>query len=160
MSAPSVLLLDAKSPIDQPPSLPRTRLVVPAAISGLLGLAYVLVAPAGGDLPAQLLRVKLFAAEGFGIWNNWWYGGHNVAGYSLLFPPVAWLLTPQVVAALAAVATAVMFGALAEREFGSGAWLGAAWFAVGTVTNLLSGRLTYATGLMFALATLLALQSG
>jgi hypothetical protein len=131
---------------------------MPAALAGVLGLAYVIASPAGGDLPAQLLRAKLFAAEGFGIWNNWWYAGHDVIGYSLVFPPLAWLLTPQIVAALAAVATAAMFGALAERQFGPDSWLGAVWFACGTLTNLLSGRLTYATGLMFTVAAVLALQ--
>jgi len=58
------------------------------------------------------------------------------------------------------VATAVMFGSLAEREFGPDSWVGSAWFAAGTATNLLSGRLAYATGLMFAVAAVLALQRG
>lgn len=165
MTTPAGLLTGNAMPHERPPSAgrspassPRTRLALTTAIAGVLALGYVIASPAGGDLPAQLLRAKLFAAEGFGLWDNWWYAGHDVLGYSLLFPPLAWLLTPQLVAALAAVATAAMFGMLAEHQFGADSWVGAVWFACATLTNLLSGRLTYATGLMFAVATVLALQ--
>ncbi|MGA2927695.1 MAG: hypothetical protein ABSG43_17195 [Solirubrobacteraceae bacterium] len=68
------------------------------------------------------------------------------------------MLTRQLVAALAAVATAAMFGVRAEYQFGADSWVGAVWFACGTLTSLLSGRLTYAAGLMFAVAAVLALR--
>ena len=64
--------------------------ILPTFTAGIIALAYVLIAPRSEDLAAHLLRAKLFAAEGwFGIWNNWWYGGHNLPGYSVLFPPAA-----------------------------------------------------------------------
>jgi hypothetical protein len=127
-------------------------------VAAALALAYLIVAPTGADLPAQLLRVKLFGAEGFGIWNNWWYGGHDVTAYSVLFPPLAWLLTPQLLAALASVGTAAAFEALAHDSFGGDAWLGATWLGAATVTELLSGRLTFAFGLCGAAVTTLALE--
>jgi hypothetical protein len=123
------------------------RRVAPTALAAVLAIAYLIIQPSGADLPAQLLRVKLFGAEGFGIWNNWWYGGHNVAAYSVLFPPLAWLLTPQLLAALASVGTATAFEALAHDIYGDDAWIGAAWLGAATVTELLSGRLTFAFGL-------------
>ena len=97
----------------------------PTLIAAVLATVYVIVSPPSLDLAAHLLRAKLFRAEGFGLWNNWWYGGHHVLGYSVLFPPIAALLTPQLAAAIAATATAALFESLARRHFGRDAWLGA-----------------------------------
>jgi hypothetical protein len=116
-------------------------------LAAALAVAYLIAEPTGADLPAQLLRVKLFGAEGFGIWNNWWYGGHDVTAYSVLFPPLAWLLGPQLLAALASVGTAAAFEALSHDVYGDDAWIGATWFGAAIVTELLSGRLTFAFGL-------------
>jgi hypothetical protein len=124
----------------------------------VIAAAYVIVAPRSEDLAAHLLRAKLFATEGFGIWNNWWYGGHNVPGYSVLFPPLGAALTPQLVAAISAPISAALFESLVHRRFGDDAWLGALWFGVATGVNLFTGRLTFALGLVPALGAALALQ--
>jgi hypothetical protein len=134
------------------------RRVAPALLAGAFALAYVLISPPSLDLAAHLLRAKLFSVAGFGIWSNWWYGGHHVVLYSVLFPPLASALTPQVVAAIAVVATAAMFEPLARHHFGEDAWIGSLWFAAGAATNLFTGRLTFAFGLLPAVASALALQ--
>lgn len=134
------------------------RRALPTLVAALLASVYLIIQPTGADLPAQLLRTKLFGAEGFGIWNNWWYGGHNLPGYSVLFPASAWLATPQLVAALAAVGTAAAFEALTYRAYGDDGWLGATWLGGATVTELLSGRLTFAFGLCGVALSALALQ--
>jgi hypothetical protein len=136
--------------------LPWARLA-PTLVAGVLAAVYVAVSPPSGDLAAHLLRAQLFAAEGFGIWNNWWYAGHFVVMYSLLFPAVAAALTPQLAAALAAVGTAALFEPLARGHFGPRAWLGSVWFAAGTASSLYAGRLTFAFGMLPAVATALAL---
>jgi hypothetical protein len=140
----------------------RTRLdarrAAPTLLAGAFALAYVLISPPSLDLAAHLLRAKLFSAEGFGIWSNWWYGGHHVVMYSVLFPPLAAALTPQVVAAIAVVGTAALFEQLAYGHFGERAWLGSLWFAAGAATNLYTGRLTFAFGLLPAVGAVLALQ--
>jgi hypothetical protein len=139
----------------------RVRLlkrILPTVAAGVIGLAYVLIAPRSEDLAAHLLRAKLFATQGFGIWNNWWYAGHNIPGYSVLFPPIAALLTPQLAGAIAATVTAALFEALAYRRFGEDSWVGALWFGVATSTSLFTGRLTFAFGLMPAVGAALALQ--
>jgi hypothetical protein len=133
------------------------RRIAPTFVAAVLAISYLIVDPTGADLPAQLFRAKLFGVEGFGIWNNWWYGGHNVTSYSVLFPPLAWLTSPQLIAALASVGTAATFEALAHDSFGEDAWLGATWLGAATVTELLSGRLTFAFGLCGATLTALAL---
>lgn len=134
------------------------RRIAPTLLAAILAAAYVIASPGSGDLAAHMLRAKLFTTEGFGLWNNWWYGGHPVLLYSVLFPPVAHALTPQLAAALAVIATAALFEPLARRQFGEDAWLGAIWFAAGTATSLFTGRLTFAFGLLPAVATALALQ--
>ena len=80
------------------------RRVAPTLVAGVLSLAYVIISPPSFDLAAHLFRAKLFATEGFGIWNNLWYGGHHTPGYSVLFPAVSSVLTPQLAAAIAATA--------------------------------------------------------
>jgi hypothetical protein len=141
-----------------PSGVAGARRIAPTAVAGGLALIYVIVSPPSLDLAAHLLRAKLFSAEGFGLWNNWWYGGHNVPGYSVLFPPLAAALTPQLVAAIAAVGSAALFERLAYDEFGAEAWLGALWFGAATATSLFTGRLTFAFGMLPAVATALALQ--
>jgi len=139
------------------PAIPWLR-IAPTLLAGALAAVYVLVSPASLDLAAHMFRAKLFASEGFGIWNNWWYAGHPVVMYSVLFPAVAAALTPQLAAALAATGTAALFEPLARAHFGERAWLGSLWFAAGTATSLYTGRLTFAFGMLPALATALALQ--
>jgi hypothetical protein len=136
------------------------RRILPPLLAGVLAAVYVIVSPPSEDLAAHLLRAKLFATEGFGIWNNWWYAGHNVPGYSVLFPPVAAALTPQLTAAIAATATAALFDPLVRRHFGENAWVGSVWFGLATATSLYTGRLTFAFGLLPAVGTALALQRG
>lgn len=134
------------------------RRVAPVALAAALAAAYAILSPPSLDLAAHLLRARLFSAEGFGLWNNWWYGGHHILLYSVLFPAVASVLGPQVAAAIAATVTAILFDALVHRHWGERAWLGSLWFAAGTATSLYTGRLTFAFGLAGAVATALALQ--
>ncbi len=125
----------------------------------MIALAYVLIAPRSEDLAAHLLRAKLFAAEGWsGIWNNWWYAGHNLPGYSVLFPPAAALTTPQVAAAIACPASTALFDSLVRRRYGEDAWVASLWFGVATTTSLFTGRLTFAFGMLPTVGTALALQ--
>ena len=120
----------------------------------------MIVSPPSTDLAAHLFRARLFDAEGFGAWNNWWYSGHDIVGYSVLFPAVSAALTPQLAAALAATATAAVFEPLARRHFGRDAWLGAAVFGAATAIDLFTGRLSFAFGALPALAAVLALEPG
>jgi hypothetical protein len=134
------------------------RRAAPVTVAAVIGLVYVLVSPPSLDLVAHLLRAKLFGAEGFGLWNNWWYGGHHTLGYSVLFPPLAWLVTPQIVAAVSCAGTAAAFDVLVHDRFGEDAWLGSLWFAAATGVDLFTGRLTFAFGLLPGMLAVLALE--
>ncbi len=134
-----------------------TRLA-PVLIAALLAAGYVIASPPTRDLAAHLFRARLFDQQGFGLWNNDWYGGHHILGYSVLFPAVSALLTPQLAAALAATATAALFEPLARRQFGAQAWLGALAFGAATAINLYTGRLALAFGALPALGAVVALD--
>jgi hypothetical protein len=127
-------------------------------VAGLLAIAYLILEPSSADLAAQSFRSDLFASEGFLLWNNQWYGGHYLPGYSVLFPPLGAALGPRLVGALAAVTAAGLFGALARHGHGDRARLATLWFGAGTAAMLFSGRLTFALGVAIGLGALLALQ--
>ncbi|HEX5983393.1 MAG TPA: hypothetical protein VFY69_04225 [Solirubrobacterales bacterium] len=119
-------------------------------------LAYMALRPPSVDLAAQLFRVELFSTHGFLAWNNYWYGGHYTLGYSLLFPPLGAAVGATVAGGLAAIVATVMFGLLVARHYESGARLATLWFGAGTITMLLSGRLTFALGVAIGLSALVA----
>jgi hypothetical protein len=126
--------------------------------AALFAAAFLIVAPSPADLAAQTFRAHLFSAHGFLIWNDFWYSGISLPGYSVLYPPLGALLGPRLVGACAAVAGAAAFGALARRRYGDRAKLAIWWFGAATATNLFSGRITFALGLAFGLAAMLALD--
>jgi hypothetical protein len=126
--------------------------------AAVLAVAYLIWAPPTADLAAQTFRADLFSQHGFLLWNNFWYSGHYLPGYSVLYPPLGALIDPRVLGALSAVAAAGCFGAMARYRYGDRAFLATQWFGAATVTNLLTGRITFALGLAVGLGALLALQ--
>jgi hypothetical protein len=133
----------------------------PVAAAALTVVAYFAIDPRISDLPAAEFRTWLFETEGFTVWNGQWYAGHHTPGYSILFPPLAALLGgPEVVGALATIASAALFERIATRHFGPAARWGAVLFGLGAGTLLFSSRLPWSLGAAFGLASVLALQRG
>lgn len=130
------------------------------ALSFALALAMVIWSPPVGDLAAQVFRTELFESAGLEIWNGSWYGGHYTLTYSVLFPPLAALLGPQVVGLLAVVASSYLFDRLVRDHWGEEARWATLWFGAGVVTLLADGQLTFALGVAFGLAALRCLQLG
>jgi hypothetical protein len=130
------------------------------ALSSLLALALSIWTPPVGDLAAQVFRTELFQSAGLAIWNGSWYGGHYTLTYSLLFPPLGALLGPQLVGTGAVVASSYLFDRLVRDRWGGEARWATLWFAVGVVTLLADGQLTFALGAAFGLAALRGLQLG
>jgi hypothetical protein len=122
------------------------------AISVLLGLT-------GPDTPAQEYRVWLFKHGGALLYDDQWYGGHTVPGYSVLFPPLGALLGVQVIGVLACVASTVIVTRLLRgpgRRTGHD--LPLVWFSVATVANLVVGRMPFALGMAFGALALLGVR--
>ena len=123
-------------------------------------LLWLLVDPRTPDLAAQVYRAGLFERMGFAVWDEHWYAGHALPGYSLLFPPLAALLGLRAVAALSVLASAALFERLVLGVYGPRARWGAAWFAVAAVGDIWLGRLTFALGVTCAVAAVFALVRG
>ncbi|HVS99375.1 MAG TPA: hypothetical protein VHE08_02555 [Solirubrobacterales bacterium] len=130
------------------------------ALSAVLAALMLIWDPRVGDLAAQVFHTELFQDAGLAIWNGSWYGGHYTLNYSLLFPPAAALVGPQVVGTGAVVASSYLFDRLVRDHWGTEARWATLWFAAGVVTLLADGQLTFALGVAFGLAALRWLQVG
>jgi hypothetical protein len=137
--------------------VPRS-LLRPWALTALIGLVYLLVAPPTTDLAAQEHRTAL-AERGVWIVDFSWFGGHHLPSYSVLSPLLGDWLGTLPVGLLAAVAGAWAFERLVRRAWGASRGTAAAawWFAGGTGALLFTGRITFMLGFAVGLLTLLAL---
>jgi hypothetical protein len=146
------------------PALPWRRRIdwwkaAPVLLALVGAIVYLIWQPRTVDLAAHTFRAELFGEEGFTVWNGLWYGGHHTPAYSIISPPLAWLLGPPVALAMTAVASAALFPPLMRGAFGDqrARW-GSIWFGIGATTLLFTSRLPFAIGVVFGLAALLALQ--
>jgi hypothetical protein len=118
------------------------------------------VDPRTPDLAAQVYRVGLFRQIGFAVWDERWYAGHHLPGYSLLFGPLGALLGLRLLASLSVLASTLLFERLVRKAYGEAASWAAALFALAAVGDVWAGRLTFALGVTFALAAALAYARG
>lgn len=118
----------------------------PPLVAAGLGVIGLVLGWRGVDLPAQIYRVNLFRHQGFTLWDSQWYGGHWTLDYSVLFPPLAGLLSVNVTAIASAALAALSFDRLAIGHFGPTARVGSFVFAIGTVVQLSIGQLPFLLG--------------
>jgi hypothetical protein len=147
-----------------PRRAPRESLAVRApwgVITATVLIAlWMILAPQTPDLAGQVYRAGLFERAGFVLWDNRWYAGHHVPGYSLTWPWLASLVGVRVSGALAVLASAYLFERLARALYGPRTTAAAIWFAVAASADAWIGRLTFALGVTLALAAALVLVRG
>ncbi len=127
--------------------------------AGLL-IVWLLVDPRTPDLAAQVYRLGLYERAGIGaVFDEHWYAGHALPGYSLLFAPLATLEGMRVLAVVSVLGSVALFERIVLGVFGRELCvrLGACLFAVAAVGDVWSGRLTFALGVTFALGCAYAL---
>ncbi|HEV2974938.1 MAG TPA: hypothetical protein VGX69_08060 [Solirubrobacteraceae bacterium] len=127
------------------------------AMALALLLAWLLLAPRTPDLAAAAYRLDLFRQAGLPIYDARWYAGHDLPGYSLLFPPLAWLLGLRALGAVSVLVSVACFEALVRRAHGRAARWASVAFALAAVGDVWIGRVPFALGVSFALAATLAL---
>jgi hypothetical protein len=138
-------------------SLVDVRISLAMVTAIVLVGSWLLLAPRSPDFAAQTYRATLFERFGFTVWDNNWYGGHHLPGYSLVFPWLALLLGIRLAGALAVLVSTFAFERIAIGEYGSRARWGAVCFALAAAGDLWIGRVTFALGVTFAVLAVLAL---
>lgn len=140
----------------------------PWVMTALLCAAALALPATGTDAAAQEFRTWLWVRHGPVLWQNLWYGGHSVVGYSVLFPPLAAVLGTRVAGAVATVwaaaaggAAFVTFGRSFGGSFGGARAATAAtaagyWFAFACVGMFIQGQYPFALGVALAITALLA----
>jgi hypothetical protein len=111
----------------------------------------------GNDLSAQIARADFARDHPFGLIDFRWFGGTLPFGYSLWTPYLMAALGAKLTGALATVGSAAIFSRLLVMAKAPHALLGGMTAAVALTANLIEGRTTFAVGVVFGLAALLAL---
>src|SRR5438445_246870 len=89
------------------------------------------------------LAPALPPTAGFAIWDNGWYGGHYLLGYSLLFPPLGDILGIRLTGIVAVALSIVIFRRLTTIANGIRTGPATLLFALGATGDLFIGRVTF-----------------
>ncbi|WP_225447969.1 MFS transporter [Streptacidiphilus sp. P02-A3a] len=120
----------------------------------LLGLLWaVTIAKVTGDLAAQWAWADFAALHPGSAYDLGWYGGMYPASYSVLAPYLMGLLGVRTVAVTAATVSAALLAVLVLRSRVRRPLPVALWGAFALSCDVAAGRVTFALGLMFGLAS-------
>lgn len=129
-----------------------------AAVGSLVHLVWQ---PPSNDFAVQDFRFRLFRAAPFAIWNNQWFAGHHTPPYSLVSPLLGSLLGTRLFGVLGALLVAGLGATLVHRLVARVDGLrhpqvASVLFAIGGLSSLYGGRLTFLFGVAMGLCALLA----
>lgn len=132
----------------------------PLVVAGVLSLVYLIASPLTADHGAQVFRVGLFETDGPAVWNNHWFGGHHLPGYSVLSPAIGSWIGFRAMGVISVLGSVLLFSLIVDRHFRDRARAGAVWFGAASCVSLYSGRLTFALGVFIALLAVFLAQRG
>jgi hypothetical protein len=125
----------------------------------LASAVVVSVGRVGPDWPAQEFRSWLARNAGLLAWNDAWYSGHALPGYSVLYPPIAAVFGAALTGLLAATACAwagVRLASPVDRMSRRNAASVNVAIACVVIGNLILGQVPFLLGVAFGLLALLA----
>ncbi|MDI2128657.1 hypothetical protein [Yinghuangia seranimata] len=145
----------------------RTRLAAfglaiadrPYLITGALIGLIILLGLSGPDWPAAIFRTQLVRDHGAILWNNQWYGGHLLPGYSVVTPVLSSAIGTHTLTALSCIVSAWAWSRLDVGKNDLARRTGAVWFAVMASVDYLIGRTPFALGVAAGLLALLAARN-
>ncbi|WP_329407432.1 hypothetical protein OG802_04575 [Streptomyces sp. NBC_00704] len=114
------------------------------------------LATGGGDLAAQYAWAGFVGRHPDTPYGLFWFGGTHTVNYSVISPHLMALLGVRAVSVLSGVSATWMLAALLDRTLARVALAPALVGALALWYNVVLGRTTFALGLAFALAALLA----
>lgn len=121
---------------------------------------WLVVHPRTPDLAAQFYRTWIERRFGFSLFDSFWYDGHLLPGYSLLFMPLAAVFGLRPLAAAAALGSTAIVAFTIRRVWQRPQPVAEVAFALAIAGDLWIGRLTYALGVTFALCGVAAALLG
>ena len=139
----------------------RMRPAWSVGASVLVGTLVVTLARWGPDWPAQEFRSAMARAFGLLAWDDQWYGGHALLGYSVLYPLIAALLGASITGVLAVAVASYAAVRLLPAQLSRAADIGfAAVVAISLGANLLIGQIPFLLATALGLSALVALTRG
>jgi hypothetical protein len=139
----------------------RLTWVGPCLVAAVLVAVVGLTGVRGADYPAHEFRAEFWRRAAGSTWNFAWYGGHAVAPYGLLSPPVVSLLGTFLTVAVSTVVATWAFTTIARAGFTDRiAGIAGYVFALTASVDVVVGRVAFGLGLAIGLSTLVAWRRG
>ena len=133
---------------------PRHPLFLATAAAAVLHLLWALfLAKDSGDMAAQYAWTNFIRAHPSASYNFSWYGGMHPASYSILSPYIMAWLGVRTTAVIAGTLSATLATAMLLRSRIDRPALPIAWTVFALWCDVVSGRVTFALGMMFALVS-------
>jgi hypothetical protein len=129
------------------------RIIIAATIiAALVTIGLLAFGPPGVDRAAHEYYTAQFAANGWDLWNNYWYAGrYQLLNYSILFYPAASLAGLDTMVVVSVATAAAAFAAVARRVTNRDALIPAVVFALTWPAVVIAGQYPFALGTALAL---------
>jgi hypothetical protein len=132
--------------------------VIATALSAVLHVLWALyLAKDSGDMAAQYAWTEFIRAHPAASYNLSWYGGMHPASYSILSPYIMAGLGVRTTAVLVGTLSATLAAALLMRSGIKRPLVPVLWTTFALWCDVVSGRVTFALGVLFALVATIVL---